>query len=246
MAASHAIIRKLPAVETLGAATVICTDKTGTLTRNEMTVRKLLTADALVDVEGSGYEPVGRLAIGGQPLDALPPETRSGVEKALRAAALANDAELARSDGRWTIQGDPTEGALIVAYTKLRIADCRLQITDDNNPIDNLQSTIYNPLWDRFPRIGEIPFTSERKHHTTIHADTRHPDQLRVFVKGAPDVILKICAYIREGDRQIPLTDARRTAILGRNEELAAQELRTLGMAERGVPISDLGFTILD
>jgi Ca2+-transporting ATPase len=231
MADHNAIIRKLPAVETLGAATVICTDKTGTLTRNQMTVRKIFTADTIVDVAGSGYAPEGDLTIAGQSLDTLPAEVRADIEKTLRAGALANDADLTHKDGRWAVQGDPTEGALIVAAAKLRV-----------------QSELFtlNSYAERFPRIGEFPFTSERKHHTTIHADMQNPDQLRVFLKGAPDVILQLCSFIRAGDQPAPLADERRAAILGRNEELAAQELRTLGMAERAIPISDFGFRILD
>ncbi|MBK9713224.1 MAG: cation-translocating P-type ATPase [Kouleothrix sp.] len=244
MAAAHAIIRKLPAVETLGAATVICTDKTGTLTRNEMTVRKIFTADLMVDVEGSGYEPVGRLSAAGQPLGQLPPEVRGDVERTLRAAALANDADLVQKDGRWAIQGDPTEGALIVAAAKWQIADSSLQVEPDTGSIDHRPSTLYNPMRERFPRVGEIPFTSERKRHTTVHADQQHPDQLRVFVKGAPDVILKLCASIRSGDRIVALTDERRAEILRRNEELAIKELRTLAMAERILGARDLGLGI--
>jgi Ca2+-transporting ATPase len=226
MADSHAIIRKLPAVETLGAATVICTDKTGTLTRNEMTVRRIFTADVMVDVAGSGYAPIGDLAAAGASLETLPAEVRADIEKTLRAGALANDAELSEIDGRWTIQGDPTEGALIVAAQKYGL-------TQDE-------------LGQRFPRVGEIPFTSERKHHTTLHADTQHPDQLRVFLKGAPDVILRLCTHIRAGDAPVPLTDERRAEILKRNEELAAQALRTLGMAERAIPVTHFGFSVVD
>jgi Ca2+-transporting ATPase len=226
MADSHAIIRKLPAVETLGAATVICTDKTGTLTRNEMTVRRIFTAGVMVDVGGSGYAPVGDLSVAGGSLDALPAEARIDIEKTLRAGALANDAELIEIDGRWMVQGDPTEGALIVAAKKHGMTG--------------------NQLQQRFPRVGEIPFTSERKHHTTIHADTEHPDQLRVFLKGAPDVILRLCTHIRIGDARVPLTDEHRDAILGRNEELAVQALRTLGMAERAIPVTHFGFSVVD
>ncbi|HJZ43817.1 MAG TPA: HAD-IC family P-type ATPase, partial [Hyphomicrobiaceae bacterium] len=125
MAAAHAIVRKLPAVETLGAATVICSEKTGTLTRNEMTVRAIMTAEALVEVGGSGYIPEGEFTVGGAKL-AETPGTRAAVEKTLRAAALANDAALVNSEGRWKVQGDPTEGALIVAARKLGVAESEL------------------------------------------------------------------------------------------------------------------------
>ena len=221
MAASHAIVRKLPAVETLGAASVICTDKTGTLTRNEMTVRKLGVPGALIDITGSGYEPTGSFTSAGQPLGELSPALIASVEDVLRAATLANDAYLIQKGDRWVIQGDPTEGALIVAARKYGLS-----------PED---------LERRFPRIGEIPFTSERKYHTTVHADTQHPDQAHVFLKGAPDVLLKLCAFIRERDEICPLTEERRGLILRRNEELAGQALRTLGMAERVLPLESDG-----
>ena len=125
LAAAHAIVRKLPAVETLGAATVICSDKTGTLTRNEMTVRAIMTAEALVDVSGSGYIPEGEFTVGGVELAELS-GTRAAVEKMLRVAALANDAAIVNSEGRWKVQGDPTEGALIVAARKLGVAEFEL------------------------------------------------------------------------------------------------------------------------
>ena len=149
MAAAHAIVRKLPAVETLGAATVICSDKTGTLTRNEMTVRAISTANAYIEVGGSGYIPEGEFTIEGKVIDAASSH-RDALARILRAAALANDAALTCRDERWSVQGDPTEGALLVAARKLDIAEVELE---------------------RYPRIGEIPFTSERKRHTTVHLD---------------------------------------------------------------------------
>jgi Ca2+-transporting ATPase len=246
MAAHNAIIRKLPAVETLGAATVICTDKTGTLTRNQMTVRKIFTADTIVDVAGSGYAPEGELSVAGQPLHALPAEMRASIEKTLRAGALANDAGLTHTDGRWAVQGDPTEGALLVAAAKLRVQNSELKVETHNSANLNSELCTLSSYTERFPRIGEFPFTSERKHHTTIHADTQNPDQLRVFLKGAPDVMLQLCSFIREGDRRVPLTDERRAALLRHNEQLAAQALRTLAMAERSIPVTHFGFSIVD
>ena len=122
MAAANAIVRKLPAVETLGAATVICSDKTGTLTRNEMTVRAIATADALIEVGGSGYIPEGEFTIAGKAL-AESPKIREAVERTLRAAALANDSQLVNREGRWRVQGDPTEGALVVVARKLGLTE---------------------------------------------------------------------------------------------------------------------------
>ncbi len=196
MAAANAIVRKLPAVETLGAATVICSDKTGTLTRNEMTVRAIATCGALVDVGGSGYIPEGAFTVKGAPLAETSP-IRDVVAQTLRAAALANDAALTNSEGRWRVQGDPTEGALIVAARKFGITE------------DELAT---------LPRIAEIPFTSERKRHATVHHDRAKPSELRIFVKGAPEIQL-----------------ARR------NEALAGQALRVLAIATRTVSATSLG-----
>ena len=122
MAAANAIVRKLPAVETLGAATVICSDKTGTLTRNEMTVRAIFVAGTLVEVGGSGYIPEGEFTVDGVKLGETP-HVRDAVERALLAAALANDAALSNREGRWSVQGDPTEGALIVAARKFGVTE---------------------------------------------------------------------------------------------------------------------------
>ncbi|HEX2727808.1 MAG TPA: HAD-IC family P-type ATPase, partial [Beijerinckiaceae bacterium] len=219
MAAANAIVRKLPAVETLGAATVICSDKTGTLTRNEMTVRAVFTAGALVEVGGSGYIPEGEFTVDGAPL-ADRPHLREAVETTLRAAALVNDAVLASSEGRWRVQGDPTEGALVVAARKLGVTESEL---------------------GRFPRIAEIPFTSERKRHTTVHRDGGDDSGLRAFVKGAPEILLGRCGFIWEDGKAVPLGEARRAELVRHNERLAAQALRTLAIATREVPPGALG-----
>ena len=219
MAAANAIVRKLPAVETLGAATVICSDKTGTLTRNEMTVRAIATANALVDVGGSGYIPEGDFTIDGRKLDATSPH-REAVAITLRAAALVNDATLTNREGRWAVQGDPTEGALVVAARKFGIGTADLE---------------------RLPRIGEIPFTSERKRHTTVHFDRDNPGELRVFVKGAPEILLANCRFVWDSGKIIPLTEDGRAQFLKRNEALARQALRTLAIATRAVPAATLG-----
>jgi P-type Ca2+ transporter type 2C len=219
MAAANAIVRKLPAVETLGAATVICSDKTGTLTRNEMTVRAIATAGGLVEVSGSGYVPEGDFTLAGAPLTQTSP-VRDGTAQTLRAAALANDAALSHRDGRWVLQGDPTEGALIVAARKFGLADGDLA---------------------RFPRIAEIPFTSERKRHATVHLDRDNPTELRVFVKGAPEVLLAKSRYLWENGKAIVLAEDRRADLSRRNDALAAQALRTLAIATRTVPAASLG-----
>jgi Ca2+-transporting ATPase len=219
MAATNAIVRKLPAVETLGAATVICSDKTGTLTRNEMTVRAIFTAGALVEVGGSGYIPDGDSTIDGATLPEASLE-RDAVALTLRAAALANDAALTNSEGRWSVQGDPTEGALVVAARKFGLSATELA---------------------RFPRIAEIPFTSERKRHATVHLDTEKVGELSVFVKGAPEVLLAKSRYLWEGGKLVDLDEERRAALVRRNEALAGQALRTLAIATRTVPAAVLG-----
>jgi Ca2+-transporting ATPase len=219
MAAAHAIVRKLAAVETLGAATVICSDKTGTLTRNEMTVRAIATADALIEVGGSGYIPEGDFTMEGKAIDASSSQ-RDALERTLRAAALANDATLGNRDDRWSVQGDPTEGALVVAARKLGMAEAELE---------------------RYPRIAEIPFTSERKRHTTVHLDRAQPGELHVCVKGAPELLLGKCRYVWDKGQAVPLTDGGRAALLQRNETLARQALRTLAIATRTMPAAALG-----
>jgi Ca2+-transporting ATPase len=217
MAAANAIVRKLPAVETLGAATVICSDKTGTLTRNEMTVRAIATANELVEVTGSGYIPEGDFTVQGGPVASM---VRDAVGRTLRAAALANDAALSHRDGRWLLQGDPTEGALIVAARKFGVSE------------DDLA---------RLPRIAEIPFTSERKLHTTVHRDRDDPMQLRVFVKGAPEVLLAKARYVWENGGPVPLGEDRRADLSRRNDALAGDALRVLAIATRTVPAASLG-----
>src|SRR5215204_4505 len=191
MAGRNAIVRKLPAVETLGSATVICTDKTGTLTKNEMTVRTVVTASGRVDVTGTGYTPEGELQHGGLPLQE--PALRTEVERTLIAADLANNATLTHNDGRWSVQGDPTEGALIVTARKVRLAQEALDA--------------------RFERVGEVPFSSERKLMSTVHKDAEKPERIAAFAKGAPDVLLPRCSHEIVCDEARTLTDERREEI---------------------------------
>jgi Ca2+-transporting ATPase len=219
MAAANAIVRKLPAVETLGAATVICSDKTGTLTRNEMTIRAVYTADTLIEVGGSGYIPEGEFTADRRVLAAGTP-IHDAVETTLTAAALANDATLSHRDDRWQVQGDPTEGALIVAARKFGLPDT---------------------LSETYPRIAEIPFTSERKRHTTVHRNRRNTGELRVFVKGAPEVLLPHCRYVRKDGTAVALDDHARAELSRRNDALAGQALRTLAIAGRVIPAASLG-----
>lgn len=214
MAKRRAIVRHLAAVETLGSADVIASDKTGTLTKNEMTVRALVTASGRVNFTGTGYTPEGAVqrADGGAIEGAL----RAELLRALAAADRANNAVLQQRDGRWTIQGDPTEGALIVAARKAGFDD------------DELDA--------RFERIGEVPFSSERKLMSTVHSDARRERALLVFTKGAPDVLLTRCSHEQVGESRQPLTERRRAEILEANEALAGEALRTLGVALRWLP----------
>jgi Ca2+-transporting ATPase len=214
MAKRNAIVRKLPAVETLGSATLIASDKTGTLTKNEMTVRTVVTASGRVDITGTGYEPEGELRQDGHALedDAL----RTEVTYTLGAADRANNAVLQERDGRWTIQGDPTEGALIVAARKAGLTDAALE--------------------ERFARVGEVPFSSERKLMSTVHTDVEQPQRLLVFTKGAPDILLSRCHGVWVGDGPQPLSEERRAHIREVNEQLAGEALRTLGIAYRALP----------
>jgi len=231
MAKRNAIVRHLPAVETLGSATVIASDKTGTLTRNEMTVRMVVTASGRVQVDGTGYEPEGGVTRasarpGDGPPRAIDGPLRIELERALAVGDRANNAVLQEHDGRWTVQGDPTEGALIVAARKAGLEDAALDA--------------------RFRRIGEVPFSSERKIMTTVHADSERRERLFVFSKGAPDVLLARCSHELEGEALRPLTDARRVAIRQANEALARDALRTLGVAFRSLPAATLDGDAVD
>lgn len=215
MASHSAIVKKLSSVETLGSASVICTDKTGTLTKNEMTIVRVITASVDAEISGSGYEPVGRVITNGT----LENETQlREVDLLLEAGSLANDATLREhAAGRWEILGDPTEAAFLVAERKLGITGRREA---------------------RYQRVGEIPFHSDRKLMTTIDRDAEadgHPDrtELMMVTKGAPDVLANRCSHERVDDVVIPLTPERRQAIAADVERLADDALRTLAVAYR-------------
>jgi P-type Ca2+ transporter type 2C len=219
MAKRNAIVRHLAAVETLGSASVIASDKTGTLTRNEMTVRVVVTSSGRVSFGGSGYSPEGKVQReGGGSVDG---ELREELMRALAAADLANNATVREGNGRWMVEGDPTEGALIVAARKAGFSE-----TFDA----------------RFSRVGEIPFSSERKLMSTLHRDRERDDKQTVFTKGAPDVLLARCSFELVGENPVPLTAERRAEIEKTNLALADEALRTLGVAIRrlaeDVPVS--------
>jgi Ca2+-transporting ATPase len=224
MARRNAIMRHLSAVETLGSANIIASDKTGTLTRNEMTVRIVVTASGRVKIEGTGYTPNGDV----HREDSGPVEgpLRTELQRALAVADRANNAVLQKHNGRWTVQGDPTEAALVVAARKAGLAA--------------------DTLSERFERIGEVPFSSERKLMSTVHTDAERQERLLVFSKGAPDVLLARCSEELVGENTRPMTDQRRSEILAINEELAGRAFRTLGVAYRSIPVGALDVEDLD
>jgi Ca2+-transporting ATPase len=211
MAKRNVIVRKLNAVETLGSTTVICTDKTGTLTKNEMTVRTVAVPLGRVELTGGGYDPAGEVQQDGQPL----PEgdLLRQVRRTLRFAALANNATLLQRDERWVVQGDPTEGALVVAARKAGVTE--------------------EDLSERYTRVGEVPFSSERKMMSTALEDAEHGDMIAVASKGAPDVLLARCQYERTGGKERPLTPQRRAEIQDEIDRMAENALRTIGVAYR-------------
>ena len=217
MARRNALVRHLAAVETLGSASVIASDKTGTLTKNEMTVRVIVTASGRVTLGGSGYAPEGEVRReDGNAIDA---PLRSELQRAFAAANRANNAIVQDENGRWTVEGDPTEGALIVAARKAGLHDDVLDV--------------------QLPRVAELPFSSKRKLMSTVHRD-RATRRLIVFTKGAPAVLLARCTHELVGEEHRPLTPERRAEILHLTEELAGEALRTLGVAGRWLPGEDL------
>ena len=217
MARRRAIVKKLSSVETLGSASVICTDKTGTLTRNEMTVTRVVTGSGEVELTGSGYRPEGEVHVGGRPAEAERVDAAlvDEVRFVLGGGSLANDAVLVQDDGEWTVQGDPTEGAFLVAEAKLGMAEARSS---------------------RFRRVGEVPFTSERRLMTTLEADVEREGRIDVVTKGAPDALLARCTHERVAGQVRPLDDARRAAITADVDRLADLALRTLAVAYRPLP----------
>ena len=209
MAKKNALIRKMPAVETLGCTTVICSDKTGTLTKGEMTIRKIYTADLSVEVTGVGYKPEGEFRSSGSPhLQTLP-----SFQTLLQAGLLCNDAVLEEKEGKWIVKGDPTEGALVVLAAKAGLHPKEMRT--------------------EAPRVEEIPFSSERKRMTTIHQ--MQDGKRMAFMKGAPEIVLEKCSSILEGDQVRPLRDEEKTKILKVNEEMAQDALRVLGVSYQEV-----------
>ncbi|MBP7794316.1 MAG: cation-translocating P-type ATPase, partial [Candidatus Saccharicenans sp.] len=206
----HVLIRKLPSVETLGAATVICSDKTGTLTRNEMMVRAVYANGQLFTVSGNGYEPEGDFNLENERVN---PADYPEVLKTLTCGVLCNSASLVEEDGRYRIAGDPTEGALLSAGLKAGLEK--------------------NKLEDEEPLVEEIPFDSERKMMTMIR---RSGERYVAYVKGAPDILLQNCSRLLVNGQEVPLGQEELKKILEVNDSLAKQALRVLGCAYRVMP----------
>ena len=211
MAKRNALIRKMPAVETLGCATVICADKTGTLTKGEMTARRVFADGKFIEVSGVGYAPEGSLT---------PRSEGPSLKLLLSGGLLCSDATLFEVESKWSVRGDPTEGALVVLAAKAGLSQEETR--------------------QKSPRIKEFPFSSDRKRMTTIHkmAD----DRILAFVKGAPEVILERCSFFLKGNEALPLDNTERERILKANEELAADAFRVLGLSYRELSEPD-GYT---
>ncbi|HET8654335.1 MAG TPA: HAD-IC family P-type ATPase, partial [Longimicrobiaceae bacterium] len=205
MARRKALVRRLPAVEALGSATTVCTDKTGTLTSGEMTATTLWTAGREYRLTGVGYAPEGEFRRDGARVDAT---DDPALALSLRIAALANRASLEATDGAWVIHGDPTEAALLVAARKAGLAR--------------------EDLLESWPETGEIPFSSERMAMATFH---RGPDGPVVYVKGAPARVLEHCARVLGPRGEAALDDAARETVLAENLAMAARGLRVLALA---------------
>ncbi len=205
MVKRNALIRRLPAVETLGSTSVICSDKTGTLTKDEMTVRKIYTAGEMFNVSGAGYEPIGVFSRNGSSEQPTPE-----LEALLTAAALASDVKLVHEGDAWNIKGDPTEGSLVVAAAKAGLQKTRLDA--------------------KFPRLHEIPFSSETKRMTTLHQTN---GKLKAYAKGAPEVLLKDCDFLMTANGVVPLGGDGKDNLLEVAKSMAGDALRVLAIAAK-------------
>ncbi|MGB4651772.1 HAD-IC family P-type ATPase [Methanothrix sp.] len=212
MAKKNAIIRRLPEVETLGSTTVICTDKTGTLTTGEMTLREIRTYRK-IDVTGAGYDPSGQFISNGSRLD---PAERD-LARILKIGVHANNSAMERGNDGWRVVGDPTEGALIVAAKKAGILD---RIKESNN------------------RLVEFPFDSERMRMTTV--DEAGGEGYTVSMKGAPEVVLSHCTKIMRPNGTRPISDQDKRSILAEADQMAENALRVLALAWKPISINDL------
>ncbi len=229
MVQRNALIRKLPAVETLGSVTTICSDKTGTLTQNKMVVQAVRTATHALRVDGDGYSPEGHFFEGN---DSEPVQPSEELRSLLKACVFCNDAVLQKENGEWVILGDPTEGALLTVAAKAELRK------DDQDY--------------RFPRIAEIPFSSERKRMSVIVQGAEDGAEaaalaIKMYSKGSPELTLERCTHIQTATQPEPLTSELRQKILADNNQLASQGLRVLGFAQKDLDTlptdDDLGDT---
>ncbi len=218
MVKRHALIRKLPAVETLGSVTTICSDKTGTLTQNKMVVQSVQTFDQVFQVTGEGYDPVGELrSITSEQNNTISSDSEV-LEPILTACVLCNDAQLQQDDNKWHILGDPTEGALLSLAGKV-----------------GLFRNIHN---HKNPRLAEIPFSSERKRMSVICQINNHENpECVMFTKGSPELILAQCTSVLVGNQNVLLAESDRQIILEQNNAMAGKGLRVLGFATRPLTI---------
>jgi Ca2+-transporting ATPase len=217
MARENSIVRKLPAVETLGCTSIICADKTGTMTKGEMTVERIYVNGKAVKVTGVGYEPQGDFLFEDERRE---PNEEKELHMLLKAATLCNDSRLEKAEGRWTVKGDPTEGALVVAATKAGLWK--------------------EEIGKEEPRIDEIPFSSERKRMSTVH-ELSNGDKI-AYMKGAPEIVLERCTKIYTNGKISKLTEETRKQLLSVNEAMAIQALRNLGFAGKELPESTSSF----
>ncbi len=221
MAKRNAIIRRLPAVDTLGAASVICSDKTGTLTTNKMTVQEIWAGDKTIRVTGTGYKPEGQFLFQGEGYDPCKDED---AKMALKIGALCNNARLIKhKDGSeyWDIKGDPTEAALVIAAGKAGYHKESLE--------------------KKFHRVDELPFSSTAKFMATFHEMPDEPDKILALIKGAPEKILLCCESIQVDGEVQPLDEEGKEAILDHNHQMADQALRVLGLAYAVISRSEMG-----
>ena len=209
----HVLIRRLAAVETLGSANVICSDKTGTLTTNEMTVVQVLVDNEVIAVTGDGYRPEGAFMRNGSTF--VETNAATALQALARGSLLCNDALLEQDAAGYHIVGDPTEGALVTMAAKA-----------------GLNTREVRETW---PRLAEVPFDSERKRMTTIHQSPNGTQAYYAYTKGAPELILERCSTIMEGTEVRPLDEATRQAILQTNRDMASQALRVLAIAYRNL-----------
>ena len=210
MVKRHALIRKLPAVETLGCTTIICSDKTGTMTQDQMTLKKIYVSGKMIDITGSGYEPRGDFYRDEKVLDHV---NDADLQKMIKAANLCSDTRLVNVEGQWKIKGDPTEGAFVVAAIKAGI------------DIDQICSL--------YPRVGEIPFSSETKRMTAVY---KEPDGTIAYSNGAAEVILNSCEYVYMSGREVKLDKHEREKLHKTIHGMAGDALRVLATAYKRLP----------